>query len=188
MRRHVRCLAAFALLAAFDASVVNAQVHTYYTHGMSCQPGLNNFAQTAYGEPGIGNFSASAEARVFCPVDRAEFRTNIWPSTMVSVGWANYIDQSNSVPFWGYMWLLENSGATYWSVKKYTCSPAQFGGCFDLTTEYVGTGRLRWSDPFGANRFFNEPTIGYSFSIPRVQSGNASWVQSYNTWTRPSSF
>ena len=53
------------------AATASAQVDVYYDHGTTCQPGFNVFTQTAYGEPGIGNFSNSSEARVFCPMNRA---------------------------------------------------------------------------------------------------------------------
>jgi hypothetical protein len=165
------------------AATASAQVDVYYDHGTTCQPGFNVFTQTAYGEPGIGNFSNSSEARVFCPMNRAEFRNLVWPTTKIETGWVNYIDNARSAPFWCYMWVTENTGATWWSSKKYTCSVN--GGCVDLTTEFVGSNTIRWFNPFGANTFFNEPTVGYSCSIARVEN-SASWVTSYNTFTVPS--
>jgi len=187
MRNGIKFLILIGILLTVYAGTGRAQTNVYYNHGTSCQPGFGVFAQTGYGEPGIGNFSNSAEARVFCPMNRTEFRTNDWPLTTVSLGILRYTDTSSTVPFWGYMWVSENSGATYWSIKKYTCSGSQ-GGCFDSTTEFVGFNALTWNYPFGRDQFFNEPTIGYSCNIPRTAGGFASWIYSYETFTQPSSF
>lgn len=187
MQNHKRWIVASALLAACSATTGVAQTNTYNAHGTSCQPGFNVSGQTAYGEPGIGNFSTSAEARVFCPVSRAELHTNVWPTTKVTLGDLSYIDDSGTIPFWCYMWLVENNGATYWSVKLYTCSAPSLG-CYDSTTEFIGSGVLWWSNPFGQDRFFNGPTIGYSCNIPRIENGRASWIQSYLTYTHPSAY
>jgi len=180
--RYHRVLA--ALLLAACAGIARGDTNTYETPASVCQPAYNTSAQTAYGEPGIGNFSSTAEARIFCPVGRAEMRNLVWPTTKVSWGAVRYVDNNSSVPFWCYMWLMENSGATYWSGSKYTCS-APYGGCFDSTSEYIGINTLSWSNPFG-DQFFNDPTVGYSCYIPREENGRASWVTSLQTYTQPS--
>jgi len=183
----VRTVIACFVIWMAGSSGALAQTNVHYEHGSDCQPGFGTVGQVGYGEPGIGNLSTTSEARVFCPVDRSEFRNNVWPATTVVYGSLNYVDNSNAVPFWCYMWATENDGSATWSSKKYTCSPSGGQGCYDSTTEFVGSYRIDWSNPFGEGRYFNEPTIGYSCNIPRVAGGfGASWVESYYTFTQPS--
>ncbi len=175
-RRILRSSPVLTLVTLLAAIPVGADVvREYSTHGASCQPAHGMYSHVAYGEPGIGNFSTAIEARVFCPIDILDERTPREYSANEIIGSTiHYADNSDTVPFWCYVWAAGRYGSQWWSPRRYTCSDPC--GCSDPTTVFRGFGDLCFRNPFGAS--FSYATVGYSCSIPRVQrgSGIASWV------------
>jgi hypothetical protein len=119
-----------ALAATFVSATASASA-SYFSveHGISCSPAYGSQSIVGVGEPGIGNYSSSQSARVFCAAPRY-----FYDITSINI---EYTDANASQNFSCYgfaqnMW----SGSTVWSNTRYTCS--QYGGCPDATTSYTG--------------------------------------------------
>jgi hypothetical protein len=168
----MKALALIVLLArgahAYDVDVVNE-------HGVSCQPEASGTTNAVVGEPGTGNLSRSAPLRVFCPSTRAIHSGSGVFEPRIQSASVSYVDSSTSQPFWCYVWATNGSaGSQHWSTKKFTC--AKTGGCFTVPSTFTGQGSLSWYLPFGNPRISE---MGVSCSIPPIERGGSSWVNSY---------
>lgn len=167
-----------ALLITLVGSSVMAALPISVGHGVNCQPAFGQANQVGYGEPGIGNFSSTQTARIFCPVSplflwKGPTQVATVPVTRIPV---YYLDNARNDPFWCYPYGVTQGGGAYWGTPKYTCS--QPGGCLtnsNPTFTGVGVNTFLMLDmPRGV---FTE-TAGFSCFLPRSES-YASWVVWY---------
>ncbi len=157
---------AFFLALAAAGALITATASASYVrtdHGASCQPAYGSQTLVGVGEPGIGDYSATSPAHVFCPASHS-----FSDLTAINV---EYIDNTTTQNFSCYGFAQnEFSGSTTWSATRYTCSQA--GGCPDPTQAYTGRNSLTLTFP--APEFY---LAGVSCTIPPVAT-YSSWVAS----------
>lgn len=155
--KHAIVLAAAGALFSATASA------SYFTveHGASCQPAFGSQSLVGVGEPGIGDYSGTQAARVFCAAPR-------YFSDITSIQ-VEYTDETTTQSFACYGFAQNMySGSTTWTATRYTCS--QYGGCPDPTQSYTGHNMMTLAFPAPEMHL-----AGVSCTIPPAAS-YASWV------------
>lgn len=144
-------------------------------HGVECQPVFGQANQVGYGEPGVGNFSQTQRARVFCPLP-PHIQVAGGGSYSPGIKWIEllYMDNAREDPFSCYAYAVTDHGGMMWAPTLFTCNVP--GGCASSVNSYKGTNTLRWNKPFFWLAF---PSYGFSCFLPRAESF-ASWVTRYS--------
>jgi hypothetical protein len=170
--RHV--LSALGVLGIVAAAHTSSATSYYWSHGIDCHPVYGQQNQAGYGEPGIGNFSASSSLRVFCSPEATAPTGGLPTVTNIGV----YVGDNNAnSPFSCYPYAASNTWGTYWGATKYSCS--QYGGCPDSTSSFTGNATINWSSPFNTGSipaYLGTFDVGVSCTLPPSAS-YASWIQ-----------
>jgi hypothetical protein len=115
-----------AMITLAGAAAAHADQH----HGTVCQPTYDSSLRVGYEEQGVGNYSTTATAEVFCPLDPTESSPGSEGDGAPHKIRVFTVDNNMNDPFYCYafgVWADGSGGA--WASNKHACTFDPVLGC-----------------------------------------------------------